>query len=458
MLSQAGYLAVPNMFTASHLADVSSAIYGGLFFTLSIGAGLTVISFIIAFMWVFIFRKKVFYLKLFIFFQLMSILLLNLKGINIFPTLYVLLIPPTVFGLTVRLAIIPTQKYCLKFHLLSHAISLLILAFLWGTQMSDKMFINVRDTLLLSNPVGLKLNTFYYDYTLHAAETFRPVGNKLVKTYRLHHLNNPLLERSLHLVLLKNDYCAVQTGQTVDLDISIDGQDLIFSHQNKHILDIPANRFLSDYNEVLSDISNKCDKNRFFRFLTIICLLIGLPLMLYAIVFLALFSFLCLFFPSKVSTVIVSVTGVFIGAMILLPVYIIGQISPEYNDISTYLKSDSHYKRIQALKEINDDQLNLTAFDGYKDILSGHCVPELYWAVRALGKCRTEAAYNILIMFLDSKDINIVCMAFYSLGVMKNKRAIEEIIDRIKRSDNWYQQWYAYNALRSLKWRQTGLN
>ena len=48
-------------------------------------------------------------------------------------------------------------------------------------------------------------------------------------------------------------------------------------------------------------------------------------------------------------------------------------------------------------------------------------------------------------------------MAFYSLGLRQNASAIKPILKRIKMSDNWYSQMYAYNALRSLGWKQPKL-
>jgi HEAT repeat protein len=46
-------------------------------------------------------------------------------------------------------------------------------------------------------------------------------------------------------------------------------------------------------------------------------------------------------------------------------------------------------------------------------------------------------------------------MAFYALGQRGDRRAVNEIIKRVETSDDWYNQWYAYNALRSLGWKQT---
>jgi HEAT repeat protein len=59
--------------------------------------------------------------------------------------------------------------------------------------------------------------------------------------------------------------------------------------------------------------------------------------------------------------------------------------------------------------------------------------------------------------FLDDPCPNVVSMAFYALGQRGDKRAIKEIIKKIQMSDDWYNQWYAYKALRNLGWKQNRL-
>ena len=48
---RAGYLAVPNARVAAHLDSLTTAMAGGLFFTLSIGAGLSLVTLINAWLW-----------------------------------------------------------------------------------------------------------------------------------------------------------------------------------------------------------------------------------------------------------------------------------------------------------------------------------------------------------------------------------------------------------------------
>ena len=62
--------------------------------------------------------------------------------------------------------------------------------------------------------------------------------------------------------------------------------------------------------------------------------------------------------------------------------------------------------------------------------------------------------YEDLVAFLDDPHPNVAGMAFYALGQRGEKRAIKGIIERIETSNHWYNQWYAYRALRTLGWKQ----
>ncbi|MBW1701613.1 MAG: HEAT repeat domain-containing protein [Deltaproteobacteria bacterium] len=71
-----------------------------------------------------------------------------------------------------------------------------------------------------------------------------------------------------------------------------------------------------------------------------------------------------------------------------------------------------------------------------------------------LGIELTDARGDLL-SFLDDPHPNVVCMAFYSLGRRGNMESAKKIMNRFETSDHWYEQWYAYKALRTLGWKQT---
>jgi hypothetical protein len=57
-VGDAGYLNVPNAQVMSHLDKLATAAAGGLFFTLSIGAGLSLLTLIAAWLWERVFRRR----------------------------------------------------------------------------------------------------------------------------------------------------------------------------------------------------------------------------------------------------------------------------------------------------------------------------------------------------------------------------------------------------------------
>ncbi|GAG38656.1 unnamed protein product, partial [marine sediment metagenome] len=100
---------------------------------------------------------------------------------------------------------------------------------------------------------------------------------------------------------------------------------------------------------------------------------------------------------------------------------------------------------------------DLGDFQGYKGMLKSPHIAERYWLARVLGVSRRPETYQDLLNILDDPHPNVVSMAFYALGQRGDMRAIREIRERIETSDDWYNQWYAYKALRALGWKQSRL-
>jgi HEAT repeat protein len=110
------------------------------------------------------------------------------------------------------------------------------------------------------------------------------------------------------------------------------------------------------------------------------------------------------------------------------------------------------------LKFIDKNGLEVKQFQAYPELLGSACVAERYWFVRTLANSRKPETYKDLLGFLNDTHPNVVSMALYGLGKRGNKEAIGTIMQLIKTSDDWYDQWYAYRALRALGWRQTKRN
>jgi HEAT repeat protein len=128
-----------------------------------------------------------------------------------------------------------------------------------------------------------------------------------------------------------------------------------------------------------------------------------------------------------------------------------------FKELSQALESENWQTRVAALKTIQQEKLEVADYSAYPRLLKSRVPQERYWLVKTLAFSRRSGTYNDLLTFLNDKNTNVRCMAFYSLGLRQNPSAIKPILERIKISDNWYSQMYAYNALRSLGWKQTKL-
>jgi hypothetical protein len=164
-LENAGYFIVPNHSTMQMLEKSSSAFFGGLFFTLTIGAAITIMVLAEVWLWVNIFHKNKSVLIFFFMLWAGFLVLTNFQGLSPIVSSYFLFIPLVVIISARRwVNSEPTKRVRLK-----AAITLapmLLLTILWSTLGGEDLFVNIRDYLLLSNTVGIKINNFYYKYTL----------------------------------------------------------------------------------------------------------------------------------------------------------------------------------------------------------------------------------------------------------------------------------------------------
>lgn len=453
-ITGAGYLAVPNQQVARTLKEFGPAFLGGLFFTLSLGAGLSTFSVACAWIWDRIFRRSKALLIPFILFWSAILLTVNSRGFCIMVTSYFFAIPVVVFLFTLKW--MPEQsgkRVWLRESV--HLLPVVILAIAWTTQIDRLMFLDIRDYLLLSNPVGQKINDFYYRYTLYPAEAFKPLDQKLLKTCRLAAIEDKAVAQHMEGQLLRYDYLPVGANAPVDLEIEQVNKMLSFKHKRDTVLQTTLKGFLARPEQVLRDFSAKIDKYPIFRQATIFSLLIGFPLALYVMLFAVVCFALRFFLGPTTSSVIASVLCLAIGLALFAP-FRFGRvpIDDEMN-LSEALDSESRQQRVAALRIVQKRGQEISNFQAYRKMLVGPYTLERYWLAKALGASRHPKAYQDLLALLDDSHPNVVTMAYYSLGQRGDTRAITEILRRIKRSDHWYKQWYAYRALRRLGWKQS---
>ena len=436
------------------LQNFAPAFCGGLFFTFTIGAGITLGTMAAAWIWVRVFASNKFVLFFFLSIWVGILLSVNIHGFYLIPSLYFLLIPPVIFKLAARRE---SHRYSLSSRMqkLVHLIPIPLLALLWFTQFDNAMFLDLRDNLLLSNPLGRKFSDFYYKYTLYPAEAFKSLDQKIIKTCGLENIQTRSINLNLQNRLTANGYLLLPDTDRVDLKIIQREENFIFRSGERMIFQISVNQFLSDSRKTLQEFSQRIDRNASFRQYTFLSLLIGFPALIYMVLHAVWYTLFCLFLDRKAAALTASVMCLLSGITVLVYFQLNRSGNIDIKDISQALESEHWQTRVAALKTIQQEKLEIADYRVYPQLLKSRIPQERYWLVRTLAFSRRSGTYEDLLTFINEKNTNVRCMAFFSLGLRRKPSAIKPILARIKISDNWYSQMYAYNALRSLGWKQT---
>jgi hypothetical protein len=456
LMRDGGYLVVPNQRIMPRLQEFGPAFLGGLFFSLSVGAGLSIASFSAAWMWDRAFKRRRPFLALFCLLWVAVLVAVNRRGFCFMVSSYFLIIPPLAWFATLRWMPV-TVKHGAWTKGLIYCIPIALLALLWSFQMDRGLFTNIRDHLLLSNPIGKKVNDFYYAYTLYPAEVFKSLDQKMLKTCTLESVEESSVVSQLERGLLNHDYLIVPEDKTVSLRITQEEDQLLLHNKGRVIIRTTVQDFVSETGVILKDFSARSDRYALFRKFTFFSLLIGFPIALYILFHAALCALGCLFLDSSISWLAASLLCLLIGVALLVHVYRGSGIRIETQAVAGALKSDRWQERVAALKVIGDKGLEIARFPGYREIRTSPHVPERYWLARSLGVSRKEETYRDLLAFLDDPHPNVVSMAFYALKQRGDRRAIGVIKQRVEASNDWYNQWYAYKALKALGWKQSRL-
>ncbi len=455
VVMRSGYLAVPNARVAEHLNSLATAMAGGLFFTLSIGSGLSLVTLIGAWLWDRTFRRR----RTAIFFYLLiwaaGMVLVNSNGWNLAGSAY-LVVVPLVTGFT-AIHLLPARTTLVStagvFWPVSAAI---ILALLWSLVLDRHMFSNIRDHLLLGNRAGQAITDAYYTYTLFPAEAFKSLAQKQLRTCvlgsNLDRANWTRLERTVRA----HDYLPVPAGYPADLTIGQHTDQKRFSLENNRqpVLSVPTGELLGSPDQALTAYSSQLDRNRMFRTLTLACLLLGLPLVLFSFLFSVLGVLPNLFLTVAVSDLIAAICCIVVGGILLVPVYQGHTATAVPANLSMALSAPSPITRIAALRQACEDRRDIAVDVKKQGIENSPHIAERYWLARSLAYTRDPAAHAMLLALADDPSPIVVCQALWALGERKNQAAVPEIINRINTSSHWYIQMYGYRALRTLGWVQ----
>ena len=121
------------------------------------------------------------------------------------------------------------------------------------------------------------------------------------------------------------------------------------------------------------------------------------------------------------------------------------------------LESVNARERINALKKVLDKRAEISDYRVYEKLIRSPHVADRYWLTKTLAFSHNPETLKDLLAMLDDPSPNVVSMAYWALGFRGDRGVKGEILKRLSDSEDWYMQWYAYNALRNLGWTQTKL-
>jgi len=241
-IKNSGYIVVPNELVMPTLQHIVPAICGGLFFSLTTGAGLSFITLFLFWVW----RR---YSG-----QYWVLTCLFLAAVFFFAAQFDYHFAETlVCTLTVGSVIIsaliflpgkPEHNYPFITALSAHIAVIILIVLIWVPVTNKDVFISIRDNLLLSNPIGRTINNFYYNYTLYPAETFKSLNQKLLKTCHIA-INDKILYEQVKQRLISEDYLPVNEKFNADLSVVIKETRLVFLQNEKAIHQCLSSEFLS---------------------------------------------------------------------------------------------------------------------------------------------------------------------------------------------------------------------
>jgi hypothetical protein len=454
-MQRAGWFAIPAGPAVKSLNSFGAAFWGGLFYTLSVGAGLVLATWAVLYLW----RRfcsgrwRLLWPAACIWAAL--IIWINWHGWVLFATLFVFCVPLAVVATAVQSAQNVASPGGSSRLWPLPLVTLVVLTGMWSTQLNAKLFTDIRDHLLLSNPIGRTVNDFYYRYTLNAAQAFKSFDQKTLRTCRLELTAEAGLQERWIKILADHDVVAVQTDPRPDVIVRISHEQVQLISPVGDRIEVDSRTFSAHPGVWLHRFSAAADRYAPLRRLTFVGLLLGFPVLLFVMVDGAVGRLAGLFAdePARVWWR----CGFCLGIGILLLIPMVGRSSADLSRdaIGRDLSARNWPERVAALHLIERQKLDIGAFPQYHRLLNSPLVVERYYIARALAFSHTPATFADLLTLIHDAQPNVVCQAYYALGHRGNPIAVAAIKTQMARSDHWYTQWYGYRAIRSLGWHQS---
>ena len=454
-VAEAGFMPVPNLNVLPGLLELKTAFCGGVLFTLSIGAELSLLGAAAAWLW----RRYPPGRRSATAAAVLAALIvgMNAHGFDVWVTLYLIAVPSAVFWLAGASPLArrdsPRQRRAgLRF------LPLAVLALGWFTQYDRGLFVDLRDHLLMSNAAGKRISSFYYRYTLYPAEVFKTFDQRLIKTVDALPAGEAGRDPAVMRELIRQDYLPVKAAAEPDIGLRIAGGRLVFLHRGTVVWEDTTERFLADPRRAAAEISAGADRFRFFRRVTYYGVLLAFPISLYVLSFALLRLASGLVMNPRRAEAAAAAVCLLTGLAVLADFHFSREDAPPPGAVDAALASDRWQERVAGLKSIQGRNYDVTAAPGFERMLKSPYPQERYWLAHALGASSNPAAFSALVGLLDDPLINVRTMALEALGQRGNPRVVNPILKLLKTSHDWYDQLYAYQTLRTrLRWDQSRL-
>jgi hypothetical protein len=455
-IEKAGYLPIPAGQVLVSLKYFGNAFWGGLFFTLSIGAGLTLATWAALRIWDLLFKRHPRVIIASGILWIGLILFVNTAGVVLFPSLLCIAVPAATGWATLykvkKKPVIKNKVWFLP------VVTLVLLTAMWTTQWNKNLFINIRDHILLSNPVGRAVNDFYYRYTNYATEAFKSIDMKTMRTCRFEAFDNHRITRQLKLRLAQHDVLVLPEIDNPDVVVvALEGKLQLQSAIGNRI-ETTVGQLRSDPGAWVHQLSRASDRYAPFRKTTFVGLLIGFPVLLFVLVYGLLHIILSRIVQADRVVWMASTLCAVIGVLIFLPMLGARPVEVTPDKLDAALASEHWPRRVAALRYIQTHELEIALYPSYRNLLSSSMVVDRYWLALTLAKSRTASTYSDLLALLEDPHPNVTCQVFKALGERGRKSAIRPVQKKLMNLNHWYAQWYGYRALRKLGWHQRPSN
>ncbi len=450
-LHEAGYLTVPGPKVFPGLESLATPLYGALFYTLTVGAGLGFAFSLLA--WAAgrsgLGRRGV----------VASaappwagvLILLNSGGFTLPGTLFGLFIPLASLAVAWRLSGRAPARRTLQ-EAAAVFLPILILAGAWLPNLDRTLFLDLRDSLLLSNPVGKAVNELYYDYTLYPAESFKALQQKVIRTVRVEEAPGKDFPKALARGLAARDYLPVPAGVPADLVLRPSEKGLALAHGSRTVLEEPPGALAGRLEEALEEFSDRTDRHAGVRALTYYTLVFGFPLLLYLLVYAGLEQAVRAF-RAPWGTWLPGLACLVFGLLALVPVRSLGGPHPEAG-AADLLASNSPALVTAGIKKAMDERQDLCGVKGFDSLLTHENAAVRYWTARALRTSHCPRAFGDLAALARDPHRNVRCKALESLGYSPDPKSRALLLEILRDSGDWYVQMYAFRALTHQGWTQ----